>query len=538
MQRLSQSTTVSLALVLGALAAVFGGWTSESLAQRAVLRKLDFSWDEVQGARGYDLELAPTKAGKPKQFKTDKTSWSGELEPGSYKLRVRALDRRGVPGTWSDAFPVALPYPAPKALAPAPSAVIKAVDADKTRVSFRWQSLGEGVAYKIKVEDEKGQARLERDARDAQAEIELPVATRYTWSVRAYADGQAGDELKAPVAFLLEGPALASPTLARPFEATSRTLAWVKPAHAESYVVKVQVKKKAATRWATLSQESDFADDALALDPAWPEGRYRITVAARAPLRATSKPAVFDFEYGTTQTKTQAKPSLADGPGRLDYAYIPFIADNTVRSASMTDDVRAVVFDSNRLQASYRTSGRTHAVGARMSGHLATWTLFGKEAASQAPSQDEVEVRTLAMSSDLFYRWTVGNLDLTLGAGYGAWSAVLLYAIPPDKVGVTRGAVTEGRGTLTLGTRLGRVNVEAHLLVGAPTGLEPVTLQAAQHAGFHLALAHPVLLPSLRMTYLLGIERMSLTYLGSATGETVDTSSRLAQMGVGVAWVF
>lgn len=523
------------------LALALGIWSAPTAyGQKAKLRKLDFSWDAVPGAKGYDLELGPTIGGKAKLVQTPKTSWSGELIPGTYKLRVRALDKRGVPGKWSDAFPVVLPYPAVSATAPSSNQLLKTSDkVDRAPVTFRWEPVGPDVTYRVTVAGQFTAQKFEKEVDDAEIEMDLPVADRYAWSVVALSEGQPGDVSETPQSFVLEGPPLETPELGKSFDPAQKTLSWKRPQRASAYQVQVQVKRKRAKGWETLLTDDNYTDDSLKLQGGWPTGKYRVKVLARAPLRAMSKPASFDFDYGMTKAAPAKTQVSADRPGKIGYSYAPFLTRTSVEGETLRTNVSAAVSRSHRMEASYRLGSRTHAVGGKVQLHLAKWQFFRKNADEVSIDQRPLDQDTTALSMDLFYRYARGPFDGALLGGIGNRQTVLLYAMTPTTMGSTRAEFAEGRAGLNLGfSPRQTLRFELSAFTGKELKAIPKDAHQLSHAALGLGLSHPFFWQALRLHYSLGLELESYDYVSPVDGKENKGTGRMAHGGIGMAWHF
>mgnify|MGYP006188929401 CR=1 FL=1 len=90
-----------------------------SLAQDS--RWIDMEWEPVPDAREYEIELFQEVEDKslPRgKYKTDSPAWSHAVPPGKYSLRLRSMDRRGVPGEWSAKIPLKVRMQNPVLLRP------------------------------------------------------------------------------------------------------------------------------------------------------------------------------------------------------------------------------------------------------------------------------------------------------------------------------------------------------------------------------------------------------------------------------------
>ncbi len=84
-------------------------------------RWIDMEWEPVPKAREYEIELFQEVEDKslPRgKYKTDSAAWSHAVPPGKYSLRLRSMDRRGVPGEWSAKIPLKVRMQNPVLLRP------------------------------------------------------------------------------------------------------------------------------------------------------------------------------------------------------------------------------------------------------------------------------------------------------------------------------------------------------------------------------------------------------------------------------------
>lgn len=113
-------------------------------------RWIDLEWDSVAGAREYEIELfQQDEEGKPLprgKYKTDEPRWSHAVPPGKYFMRLRSIDKRGVPGEWSPNIPLKVRMQNPLLLRP--------VSGDKISeplVNFEWGPIVGAANYQLVV---------------------------------------------------------------------------------------------------------------------------------------------------------------------------------------------------------------------------------------------------------------------------------------------------------------------------------------------------------------------------------------------------
>ena len=92
-----------------------------ALAADASARWIDLEWDDVTDAAAYEVSLSEIIEGAETSrgiFSTDSARWSKEVNPGNYNVRIRALDKRKVPGAWGEPIPVTIKQEEPQLLVP------------------------------------------------------------------------------------------------------------------------------------------------------------------------------------------------------------------------------------------------------------------------------------------------------------------------------------------------------------------------------------------------------------------------------------
>lgn len=110
-------------------------------------RWIDLEWEAVPEARGYEIELFQEVDGKnlPRgKYKTDEAAWSHAVPPGRYFLRLRSVDRRGVPGEWSANIPLKVRMQNPLLLRPVPDDKVS-----DPLVSFEWGPVEGASSYQL-----------------------------------------------------------------------------------------------------------------------------------------------------------------------------------------------------------------------------------------------------------------------------------------------------------------------------------------------------------------------------------------------------
>ncbi len=160
----------------------FSAWSQDS-------RWIDIEWEEVANASNYEVELFQEENGKqlPRgKFKVDQPGWSSAVPPGKYSLRIRSLDKRGVPGEWSEYIPVKVRMHNPKLFQPGPASKLSS-----PQVEFEWSDVVGAAMYQLVVKNEKDQLAHNSIVRDVRASVYLEELGNYTWTAYALEEGEA-----------------------------------------------------------------------------------------------------------------------------------------------------------------------------------------------------------------------------------------------------------------------------------------------------------------------------------------------------------
>ena len=152
-------------------------------------RWIDIEWEGVEGAANYEVELFEDQKGNltPRgKFKVDESSWSNAVPPGKYSLRIRSLDKRGVPGEWSDYIPVKVHMHNPRPLHPGPGA-----KQSSSEVDFEWTEVEGASQYQLVIKNSKDKIVYNSAGNEVRASVYLEDLGDYSWSVYALEEGEA-----------------------------------------------------------------------------------------------------------------------------------------------------------------------------------------------------------------------------------------------------------------------------------------------------------------------------------------------------------
>lgn len=262
-------------------------------AQELPHRRVNMDWDPIDGATAYDIEFK-AKPKFNKIFTIKKNEWSGKLKPGHYEMRIRAKDRRQVPGEWSAFEPITVQLEKLNWLTEQDKWEFQSKDSEIHKISFAWRPVPGARSYSILVTGPNDDFKKVFETKDPQAEFEVPVANAYAIQVEALGPNDLKSESPGLGSFQVIGPVLKTPKIRKPENKFVREVAWAADAHAKSAQVEIQRKDDMTGRWKEMTNTPVTANS-FKIPNEWPGGTYRATIRSEAPLRNSSKKASLEF---------------------------------------------------------------------------------------------------------------------------------------------------------------------------------------------------------------------------------------------------
>ena len=274
-------------------------------------KDVSFAWEPTRGSRAYEVEFTKKLGSDFKTFdgsvkRTKEPSFSGRVGVGVYHIRIRSVDRRGVPGVWSDPIDLTIPMPLVQPMMPEANMSVPGKGAEKSKVSFLWAKSPDAASYQIAVSGDNGQLLLEQKTGDSKFSAELPVAKSYSWTVRGISvDGDVSDP-SMPRIFRLLGGYLKKPEPEYKEEDQNRIVTWKPVEHAESY--DVELKFRQGKVWEQVALKNGEIGTSYLIQKDLKPGNYRVFVQAKSSWWQDSKRGVTKFKVA--EPKVEAPKPL------------------------------------------------------------------------------------------------------------------------------------------------------------------------------------------------------------------------------------
>ena len=434
-------------------------------------KDVSFAWESTRGSRSYEVEFTKKLGIDFKTFdgsvkRTKEPSFSGRIGVGVYHIRIRSVDRRGVPGVWSDPIDLTIPMPLVQPLMPEANMSVPGKGAVKSKVSFLWAKSLDAAIYQIAVLDDQGQLLLEQKVVDSKFSTELPVAKSYSWTVRGISVDGDVSEPSTPRIFRLLGGHLKKPEPEYKEEGQNRLVTWKPVEHAESY--DVELKFRQGKVWEQIAQKNGETDTSYPIPKGLKPGNYRVFVMAKSSWWQDSKRGVTKFKVAEPKVeapkplpkkkkKKKAKldpaqelaKDLASKWLRISGKYTPTY---WVHGAADDDDA-GVTFDI-LLFSRFRLDSEAWLFERKFSLSLTydkwTTTLFtgGLAGSGVEDDQPELVLRSQEIAFKGKYYIPIMFSNLSIQSGVRRSSVIFFYKDTPSTIALVNSAIT----SLTLGS--------------------------------------------------------------------------------------
>lgn len=276
----------------------FTFWTAQVWA--APYRRLvNFEWEAIESAIAYDVELQQVKdneKGKVFSFRVKDAVWNGRLSPGKYLMKLRSRDYRGVPGEWSEPSEFNVNLETVNIKTPANNSEISASKTDEISVRFNWNPVEGTDHYNFELKSEDGKTQVTKKISQPPFEIQVPIATKYSWTVFAEnKEGFKSDEVSI-AQFTVQGPQLAAPKINMPENEFVREISWTHPEENTSFEIGLYQFNRSQKKWDLVKSIQNYNDSNLPIDGQLPGGKYQFVIRATGNLRSPSPTVKHTFQ--------------------------------------------------------------------------------------------------------------------------------------------------------------------------------------------------------------------------------------------------
>ena len=345
MMKLTRNLFILSTLLISTL--LFAGrlWAEE--ASEPYKRTVSFEFEAIVNAKKYDIEIKNRKTDEAKLYTTESAEWEGSLVPGTYLMRIRSKDKRGVAGNWSTPEEFTVQLESTKLVAPKPQEKIETKENEEYKVVFKWKPVPGAKQYHFELIGENGEALKKENLDSNSYEINLKVAKSYSWKVSAVNELGVESDAIAVDQFTLLGKQLDKVIITKPETKFVRELAWKGPEFAEGFDYYLSRYSTKTKTWAKVKTEKDFKNQKIPFSDKFPGGKYKLQVRSSAKDRVVSKTeeVVFQVVEGNRSPAAEEVATIRESIDRTNgwFAVASYLVTNINYSGSF--------FDANGVQS-------------------------------------------------------------------------------------------------------------------------------------------------------------------------------------------
>lgn len=406
---------------------------------------VELEWEGIENAKGYDLEIKSTK--NTFKFQVKEPIWAGRLSPGFFKMRVRAKDKRGVPGEWSDYQEFKVFLDSPEFVNPTSGSIIASSNNDAQNVTFKWKKVFAGKKYALDVQGLDSTYRKQVElGNEEKTSLELPVATKFMATIRAANEVLTSNPEKDSVSeFIVSGKKLLAPKLIPPESQYVREVKWTKAEHAQAYSYVLEKMDAKSQKFNVVEENKDLRGEAMPFKKELPGGTYRVTVKSIASYRPSSDAVSLKFtaKDGDRSERAEALARLRESIERLSgwFAMASYLL-NSVEYQNLN-------YDLTGTQTTYTAIGGTLRAGVGYVTMKNPWGYFLAAEASTLTVEGFGDINYNMFEINSFFKMKPND------AGEFRQTAGLVYKELPDLTTNFAGTVKNTSAIAALGLRYG-----------------------------------------------------------------------------------
>lgn len=319
---------------------------------------VELEWESVPNAKGYDLEVKSTK--NTFKFQTKQSLWAGRLSPGFFKMRVRALDKRGVPGEWSEFQEFKVYLESPEWISPTSGSTISSSNSETQSVTLKWKKSYGGKKYIVDLQGVDSSFNQHLEVIDDKIALDLPVANKFSATIRTANEVLTSNPETDQVSeFIVSGPKLRGPKFIPPESLFIREIKWNKSQFAQSYSYVLEKMDSQTQKFSFVEENKDVKEEKMPFKKEWPGGVYRISLKAHGPYRPSSDAVTLRFtaKDGDRSEKAEELARLRESIERLSGWFV--MASSLINSVNYENNN----YDLTNTQTSYEAIGATLRAG-------------------------------------------------------------------------------------------------------------------------------------------------------------------------------
>lgn len=280
-------------------------------------RWINFDWEIIPDASGYEVELFQEVKSEMLErgiYKTDIAEWSHPVSPGKYFARIRAIDKRGVSGEWTEKFPISIKSAPPKLDHPFYEETFEVANDDGYLQKFSWTPTTPSPFYKFLLFNHEHKLIHSEITTQTELTFLITQANQYYWSVAAL--NSKDDEIETGLKqspFKISYGKLTPTDFSVNVSKENLIVHWNNVPHSQSYIINFYFQLHDGTFKKIFEDKTSetlltYKKDLLE------KGTYRLSAVAVGTGYTNSDEAELVYEYDHEEIKVLIEKSSDDGP--------------------------------------------------------------------------------------------------------------------------------------------------------------------------------------------------------------------------------
>jgi hypothetical protein len=278
-------------------------------------RWINFDWDPIENATSYEVELLQEVQGNVFSlgiFKTDIPEWNKAVNSGKYFVKIRALDKRMVPGEWSEKQAIIIKGKPPELEFPKYEDSLEVEQTDGFIQNFSWRPALGAQFYKIQIFNNQQKLIYSEILTTTTYSYRLSNPGQYFWNVASLTskDEEPEENLKKSPFKIIYGK-LISPDISIKTTKNVLIFNWSHIKQSPEFYIDIYKQNEDGTFINNLTYKQKETQLSLPKSQ-FQKGTYRFAVIAKKEGYIDSGEAEVIYEYDLEDIKVVAEKSGED----------------------------------------------------------------------------------------------------------------------------------------------------------------------------------------------------------------------------------
>lgn len=269
-------------------------------------RKVQLALEETPFAIRYEVELSDkTKVLRVMKFNTHELSFKAEV--GSYLMRARSFDKRGLTSPWTAQEVLEIPPATPLVEKSPPAETLADEKSLKAKLDFKWKPSVGASHYIIETLDAQGKVTSSITSKETSFSTEVPPGT-YSFAIKAVGKDDVISESAQNLKFVVKGAKLKPVEFATEDVSKERIVRWKSENLAANYNLSFERSDLDTDDWESVNRTEQVTEKEFKIPADLAPGKYRISVKSESQGWTSSDVTSHEFLVKPTLREISSVP--------------------------------------------------------------------------------------------------------------------------------------------------------------------------------------------------------------------------------------